>query len=192
MSQDPILKKEFAKRDVERIRNLVKGKYGEKNQESVGYTTPAEFHNEGDVWESRDGRKWTIKGGIKQNITKLDKAKKAHVMPLFCPKCKKVMNQRVDKPYYLTYKNCLKCFAKFTDELKSEGKYEEYFNGINNKVIDQRVQDFKDYVKEKLEESNTGHVTEQGDVEIWHGKLNEKKVDEYTESVIEYLESLKK
>ena len=65
MSQDPVLKKEFAKKDVERIRNLVKGKYGEKTRESVGYSAPAEFHNEGDVWESRDGRKWTIIDGVK-------------------------------------------------------------------------------------------------------------------------------
>ena len=67
-------------------------------------------------------RQWTIKDGIKQNITKLDKAKKAHIMPLFCPKCKKTMHSRVDKPYYLTYQSCLGCFAKFTDKLKKEGK----------------------------------------------------------------------
>jgi len=192
MSKDPILKKEFAKHDVERIRNLVKGKYGEKTTETVGYTPPAEFHKEGDVWEARDGRTWTIKNGIKQNITKLDKAKKAYVMPLFCPKCKKIMNQRVDKPYYEVHKFCLKCYAKFEDKLKSEGKYEEYFNAINNKVIDQRIQDYKDYVEEKLGETNEGHVTEQGDVELWHGKLNLEKVDEYTKQVIEHLESLKK
>ena len=192
MSQDPVLKKEFAKKDVERIRNLVKGKYGEKTRESVGYSAPAEFHNEGDVWESRDGRQWTIKDGIKQNITKLDKAKKAHIMPLFCPKCKKTMHSRVDKPYYLTYQSCLGCFAKFTDKLKKEGKYEEYFNDINNKVLDSRIKDFKDFVKDKMSESNTGHVTEQGDVETWHGKLNEDKVDEYTKQVVDHLESLKK
>ena len=83
------LKKEFQKKDVERIRNLVQGKYGEKTRESVGYTAPDKQYKEGDTWESRDGRTWTIKDGIKQNITKLDKAKKAHIMPLFCPKCKK-------------------------------------------------------------------------------------------------------
>ncbi len=33
------LKKEFQKRDVERIRNLVKGKYGEKTRDSIGYTS---------------------------------------------------------------------------------------------------------------------------------------------------------
>tara|TARA_R100000541_G_scaffold40536_1_gene48097 strand:- start:689 stop:1258 length:570 start_codon:yes stop_codon:yes gene_type:complete len=186
------LKKEFARKDVERIRNLVTGKYGKKTRESVGYSKPEIFHEEGDVWNSHDGRTWTIKDGIKQNITKLDKAKKAHIMPLFCPKCKKTMNRRVDKPYYHTYNFCLDCYAKFEDKLKAEGKYEEHFNEVNNKVIDSRIQDFKDFVKEKLDESNEGHVTEQGDIETWHGKLNNDKVDDYVKEVVDHLESLKK
>jgi len=185
------LKKEFQKRDVERIRNLVKGKYGEKTRDSIGYTKADEFHEEGDVW-TQDGREWTIRDGIKQNVTKLDKAKKAYVMPLFCPKCKKIMDQRVDKPYYNVHKFCLGCYAKFTDKLQAEGKYEEYFDGINNKVLDEQITDFKQFIKEKLEETNTGHIAENGDVEVWHGKLNEDKVDEYVDSVVDYLESLKK
>tara|TARA_Y100000356_G_C11132564_1_gene220911 strand:+ start:91 stop:657 length:567 start_codon:yes stop_codon:yes gene_type:complete len=185
------LKKEFQKKDVERIRNLVKGKYGEKTRDSVGYTKAEEFHKEGDIWEA-DGRTWTIKDGIKQNITKLDKAKKAHIMPLFCPKCKKTMNRRVDKPYYQIYQFCLNCYAKFEDKLKAEGKYEEHFKKLNSEIIDKRIKDFKDFVKEKISESNDGHVTEQGDVETWHGKLNTEKVDEYVKQTVEYLESLKK
>ena len=98
MSKETVLKKDFQKRDVERLRNLMTGKYGEKTRSSVGFTNKQEFYNEGDVWES-DGRTWTIKDGIKQNITKLDKAKKEHNMPLFCPNCGKLM-KRVDKPYY--------------------------------------------------------------------------------------------
>ena len=74
MSKDNVLKKEFQKRDVERLRNLMKGKYGEKTRSSVGFTNKQEFYNEGDIWES-DGRTWTIKEGIKQNITKLDKTR---------------------------------------------------------------------------------------------------------------------
>jgi hypothetical protein len=31
MSQDNVLKKEFARKDVERLRNLMQGKYGDKN-----------------------------------------------------------------------------------------------------------------------------------------------------------------
>ena len=76
------LKKEFQKRDVERMRNLIQGKYGSKTTTGIGYTKKQEHHEEGDVWEE-DGREWTIKDGIKQNITKLDKAKKAHLMPIF-------------------------------------------------------------------------------------------------------------
>ena len=80
---DNILKKEFNKKDVERLRNLVKGKSGKRTTQGIGYTKKQEFHKEGDIWEE-NGRKWTIKDGIKQNITKLDKFKKTAV-PLFCP-----------------------------------------------------------------------------------------------------------
>ena len=75
MSKDNVLKKDFQERDVQRLRNLIQGKYGEKTRSSVGFTTPQEFYSEGDIWES-DGRTWTIKDGIKQNLTKFDKAKK--------------------------------------------------------------------------------------------------------------------
>ena len=83
-----MLKKEFAKKDVERIRNLVKGKYGEKTQTSVGYSKKETQYKEGDVW-TESGRKWTIKDGIKQNITKMDKFKNSIRVPLFCPSCGK-------------------------------------------------------------------------------------------------------
>ena len=97
--QDNVLKKEFKPEDVQRVRNLVQGKYGDKVTEGVGYSKKEEFHKEGDIWEM-DGRKWTIKDGIKQNITKLDKAKKLNIMPIFCPNCSTQMKQRFDKDYY--------------------------------------------------------------------------------------------
>ena len=89
--KDNILKKEFHKKDVERLRNLVKGKGSERTNQGIGYTKADEFHKEGDMWEE-NGRKWTIKDGIKENITKLDKFKKTSV-PLFCPTCKGIMNK---------------------------------------------------------------------------------------------------
>ena len=64
---------------------------------------------------------------------------------------------------------------------------------INDCILPENLKKtFKDFVKDKMSESNTGHVTEQGDVETWHGKLNEDKVDEYTKQVVDHLESLKK
>ena len=78
---ESVLKKEFKEKDIQRVRNLVQGKHGEKTSTSIGYTKPEEFHEEGDVWDE-DGRQWTIKKGIKQNITKLDKAKSQIHLPL--------------------------------------------------------------------------------------------------------------
>ncbi len=189
MSKDNVLKKQFQERDVQRLRNLVQGKYGEKTRSSVGFSQAETFYNEGDIWES-DGRTWTIKNGIKQNITKLDKAKKEHNMPLFRPDCKKLM-KRIDKPYYNIHKFCLDCQAKFEDDLKAKGEYTEYFNNINNKIIDNRIEDFKDFVKDKLSESNDSFVSESGEVEKWVGKLDNTKVDEFTKDVIKHLKNQK-
>lgn len=73
MSKVQGLNKQFTERDVNRMRNLIQGKHGDKVGQSVGYSKQEKDYKEGDVWEE-DGRKWTIKEGIKQNITKLDKA----------------------------------------------------------------------------------------------------------------------
>ena len=92
---DSVLKKEFQKRDVERLRNLVAGKHGNRTTVGIGYNGPQEEeHKEGDIWE-QGGRTWTIKDGIKENVTKLDKFKKVAV-PLFCPNCKQVMDKQLD------------------------------------------------------------------------------------------------
>ena len=185
------LNREFAKKDVERMRNLIQGKYGEKTQTSVGFTKSQKDYEEGDVWEA-DGRTWTIKDGIKQNITKLDKAKKAHLMPLFCPSCNTVMRNRNDKTYYNIHRMCFKCVIKMEDKLKKEGKFEEYQREIKNNEIDNKITDFKAWVKDKMSESNNQYVSEAGDVENWKGKINEEKVQENIDAVVEYLEGLKK
>ena len=53
--KDNVLKKDFQERDVQRLRNLIQGKQGEKTRTSVGFSKADEFHAEGDIWES-DGR----------------------------------------------------------------------------------------------------------------------------------------
>jgi len=186
-----VLKKEFKKQDVERIRNLVKGKYGDKTRSSVGFTKKTEFHKEGDIWES-DGRFWTIKDGIKQNVTKLDKAKKAYALPLFCPKCSQVMKKKFDKQFYNVHKMCFDCVIDKENELKKNGKWEEYEKGIINDEIDNRIKDYKLWVEEKLNQSNEGYVTEAGDIEKWGGKINKELAEKGTQEVIDFLESLKK
>ena len=189
--KDNVLKKEFQKQDVERLRNLVQGKYGEKTRSSVGFSKKEEFHKEGDIWES-DGRTWTIKNGIKQNITKLDKAKKAYNMPLLCPKCSRVMKKRIDKQYYNIHKTCFDCVVDFEAELRKKGKWEEYQRKIKNDEIDNLIKEFKIYIQERINESNDSFISESGEVEKWIGKVNTDRVEEYVNEAVQYLESLKK
>ena len=191
MSKESVLKKNFQEKDVQRLRNLVQGKYGEKTRTSVGFSTKTEFHYEGDMWEA-EGRTWTIKDGIKQNITKFDKAKKYHVMPLLCPCCNKVMKNRNDKPFYNIHKMCFNCVIDMEIKLKKEGKWDEYENRIHNNEIDNKIQEYKLWIEEKLSETNTSFVSEDGDVENWTGKINTELVDKSVEETVKYLESLKR
>ena len=191
MSKESVLKKDFQEKDVQRLRNLVQGKYGEKTRSSVGFSQKEEFHYEGDIWEA-EGRTWTIKDGIKQNLTKFDKAKKYHVMPLLCPCCNKVMKNRNDKPFYNIHKMCFNCVIDMEIKLKKEGKWEEYENNIHNNEIENKIQEYKLWVEEKLSESNSSFISEVGDGVNWTGQINRELVDKSVEETVKYLESLKR
>ena len=187
---DNILKKEFNKKDVERLRNLVKGKSSERTSQGIGYTKKEEFYKEGDIWEI-NGRKWTIKDGIKQNITKLDKFKKAAV-PLFCPTCKGIMNKQLDPHYYKAYGACLDCTKIKETKIKTEGKWDKHTKDVYNKEIDKTIEEYTQFMKMKMEQSNDGFVTEAGEVEKWKGGINKERAEEALREGIEYLKSLKK
>jgi len=188
--KDNILKKEFNKKDVTRLRNLVKGNSKERTGQGVGYTKKEEFHKEGDIWKE-NGRKWTIRDGVKENITKLDKFKKTSV-PLFCPSCNQVMNKQLDPNYYRAHGKCLDCTAEFETKLKLGGKWKEHTTVTHNKEIDKLIEEYKAFMREKLNESNDGFVTESGEVEKWVGGINKDRAGIALQEGIEYLESLKK
>jgi hypothetical protein len=101
------------------------------------------------------------------------------------------MKNKNDKTYYKIHKTCFRCVVVKEDKLNREGKFEEYQQEIKNNEIDNKIKDFRAYVAEKLSESNSGYVSEAGDVETWIGKLNQDKVDNHIASVVEYLNSLK-
>jgi hypothetical protein len=189
--KENVLKKEFKQKDVQRLRNLLTKKYGDKTTVGIGYTKQQDFHKEGDIWEE-DGRKWTIKNGVKQNITKMDEAKKAHVMPLFCPSCNQMMKTHRDKNYYTIHKKCLNCVVNFETELRRIGAWEEYQNKIHNSEIDGFINEFKSWVEDSLTESNQGFISEDGHVERWLGGADKNRVLGELDKTIEYLSSLKK
>ena len=190
MSQDNVLRKEFSKKDVQRVRNLVQGKTGDRTTDGIGYSKKDTFYKEGDIWEE-NGRKWTIKDGIKQNITKLDKFKKAAV-PLFCPSCNNIMNKQLDSHYYKAYGACLDCIKVKETKLKTEGKWKDHTKTIHNKEIDKTIKEYTQFMKMKMSESNDGFVTEAGEVEKWKGGINKERAEEALREGIEYLKGLKK
>jgi ribosomal protein L37AE/L43A len=83
---------------------------------------PEPTRKEGDEWVDVNGKKWTIKGGIRQSVTKLDSAK----TPYWCPKCSKPMNHRFDIKFWRIRGHCCDCNVKFETELRRQGKWKDF------------------------------------------------------------------
>ena len=45
---------------------------------------------------------------------------------MFCPKCKQIMNKRLDKKMWPIHNMCFDCVIKMESELRREGKYKVY------------------------------------------------------------------
>jgi hypothetical protein len=166
--KESTLKKEFKKSEVQRMRNIITGNTGDRTQVLGGWEATIEEHKEGDTWEE-DGKKWTIKNGIKQSITKLDKFKHLVSLPLTCPSCKKPMKaDELNKKMYSVHKMCLNCVVDMESKLKLEGKYEQYEKNILNMNKNASLEEFEQALDSWLEEKDT-FVTEQGDIESWQG-----------------------
>ena len=186
-----MLKKQFKEKDVERMRNLIKGKGNARTISGVGFAKKQEFHEEGDVWVE-DGREWTIKDGIKQNVTKLDKAKKAHKMPMFCPSCSKLMYENRDNKIWNIHKKCLNCVVDMEVELRKEGLWESYKQNIINSDLDGLIEMYQNWMFNQINEENNSFITERGNKEKWQGSVNKGRAMQAMEEGIEYLQSLKK
>ena len=185
-----VLKKIPKERDVQRMRNLITKKYGDKTIDGVGYQKAEEFHKEGDVWEEND-RTWTIKNGIRQNLTKLDQAKKETMFPLFCGCCSKIMNHKYDKEIYLVHKRCFNCQISFENEIKIKGLWEVYEKSIVNPNIDFLISELEVWYEELLNQGNENIIYENGDIETWYGSVKEELLQN-REKAIEFLQKLKK
>lgn len=171
-----ILKKEFKSRDVNRARNLIKKDFSAKTVDGVGYQKAYEVRNEGDIWEE-NGRTWTIKDGLKQNITKLDSAKKALQTPLTCPKCGGSMNYHLSQKMYKIHKMCFDCVIDYEASLRRAGLFESYEKAMMQGSLKAFIRDIEQHVLDSLNVTDN-FVTEQGDIETW--KNNSKKEQETT------------
>lgn len=171
-----LLKKEFNAKTVKRVRDLVTKKYGEVTGVQTGYTKQTEEHTEGSIWEE-NGKQWTVKGGIKQNITKLDEFKRLARMPLLCPDCHQPMKTPYDKKMYFIHEKCMDCVTKFEMSLKYNGKFEEYSQAIIKGNIKHFLGEYEEFLVDISKNvSNQGFISEAGDIEKWIGN-NKQQVE---------------
>jgi hypothetical protein len=190
--KETLLKKEFREKDVQRLRNIVTKKYGNKTANQVGYEKETVDYKEGDVWED-NGKTWTIKDGLKQTITKLDSIKKQVRIPLLCPNCSKTMKLTLDKRMYPIHKKCFDCVVKMETKLRAEGKYEDYMKNVVSNNIITHIEEAEQFIEEFVQTNNSTYVTEHGDVEDWEGGVDKNKIiSKWKEELQEMKEAIKK
>ena len=187
--KDNVLKKEFSKKDVQRARNLIQGNTSARTTEGIGYSKKYEHHEEGDVWEE-DGRKWTIKDGLKQNVTKMDKFKKMGKIPLFCPECGTLMKKHLDSKVFPAYQKCFDCVVDYEASFSLEESI-KYNTQLRNSHVQSAIDGYTEFMKDRMKESNANFVTEAGDVENWKGGKSKEELERELQEGIEFLENMK-
>ncbi len=189
---DSSLKKEFRREDVQRVRNIVNKDFTSKTKSQTGYSKSSNNYKEGDLWEE-SGKTWTIKNGIKQNITKLDAAKKAMRIPLACPKCGGSMKHHLAKKMYKIHGFCFDCTLQYEAELRKAGLFKKYEASMINGSIDAFAKDLTSWVNEYSVQSRS-FVTEQGVIEDWNSNTTSQnnKVMTNLKEFIEVLNKAKK
>jgi hypothetical protein len=186
---DNLLKREFKTRDVQRMRNIITKKSGDKTGVQVGYTADYIEHKEGDVWEER-GKKWTIKNGIKQTVTRFDVIKKKIFAPITCPNCNKPMAKgHIDKYMFSIHQKCSDCVFEYETKLKVQGKYDEYERNMIKQGVVYHIKEMENVLLELLMgQSGEQYVTEAGDIEEWKGKSLDSQ---FVKDIQEYIQKLK-
>jgi hypothetical protein len=186
---ESLLKKEFKSKDVNRARNLIKKDYSAKTVDGIGYTKAQVAYKEGDVWQD-NGRTWTIKEGIKQNITKLDSAKKALQVPLKCPKCGGSMNYHLSQKMYKIHKMCFDCVIDYEAQLRKAGLYDAYETAMIQGSLRAFLKNVEQYILDNINTVDT-FVTEQGDIENWNNNTTQTN-SKLTKDLQEFLQHAKK
>jgi len=191
MSNDTLLKKEFKQSDVQRVRNIVNKDFTSKTKSQIGYDKSHRKHKEGEVWEE-SGKTWTIKNGIKQNITKLHNVKKSIRVPLRCPKCGGTMQHHLAKKMYKIHGFCFDpCTVEYEASLRAAGLYEQYEKRMIQGNMKQFISDIQQWAETHINISSD-FVTEDGDIENWKGNKKHKtkildNIKQYTDRLTEHI-----
>ena len=178
------LTREFDERDLQRMRNIITGNTANATRIQTGYEKKTIERKEGDVWEE-NGKKWTIKNGLKQTVTKHDKLRELVKMPLKCPECERAMKaNKLNKKMWNIHKKCFDCVIEYETKLKATGGYEEYAKKIMNANKNTFADDYEAAVKEYETALPDTYVSEAGDIENWvGGKINPEIIKALKENI---------
>ena len=170
-----MLKKEFKRKDVDRMRNLITGNANKSSEIQIGYNKKRIDYKEGDIW-TENKKTWTIKNGIKQTISKLDNIRKEVFTPLCCPECNNVMKHRFDNDNYRIHKKCFDCVIKFEHKLRIEKKYDQYIKNLKTKNNITTLNEVESYLLEAINRPSNDYVSEDGVIERWVGGVDKTKL----------------
>lgn len=190
--KETLLRKEFNKSDVKRIRNIIRKDFTSKTKIQVGSEgtdNTHTIHKEGDVWEE-GGKQWVITNGVKRNVTKLDLARKLTIIPISCPKCKKPLRHHLAKKMYKIHGFCFDCTVEYEATLQKAGLYESYEKQMMQGNIKNFIKELEAWTEDELK-NTVSVVTEDGVVEDW-GSTTENHEERIRKNVREYVDILKK
>ena len=171
------MKKSIKESRVSRMRNLATGNYNTATEIQTGYRAKRIKKVEGNVWTER-GKTWTIKGGVRQNVTKLDVARELLRVPISCPKCNTRMKHKFDKGAWNLMKHCFHCHVKWETKMIIEGKREEFFKREHGKNFDAWIANIQsEYVEFLSSREGEKYVTEDGSIEKWTGGQGVKELE---------------
>ena len=109
-------------------------------------------------------------------------------MPLKCPACDQVMPiDEINKKMYGIHQKCFDCVLKMEDQIKREGKWDDYAKNIMNSNKNASLEDFERAVETWMQDNDT-FVSENGEIESWGGGDKKKMYEEIKAN----LEKLKK
>ena len=172
----------------------------------MGYSKETERQNKvlGDLLSGKTPEKRIMVGyeGKKEvtgdKVSKMTELMQEARMPLFCPKCKKVMKKRLDNKMWNIYNHCFDCQSKFENKLRIEGKYEDWEKKKirANKIsfIKEQIQAIEEWRDMKAPEwyNNVGVNTPELEKEQWDVDTTQIQLmaDEALEKFTETLKEL--
>jgi hypothetical protein len=163
------------------LESILSGKSVEKGIQ-VGYTgTPKNTRPSGEGKEI--GEEWQVDGKTwvktKTGVERKSAVEGARV-PMFCPKCEKIMKGTKDTNAYYSHGTCLNCLVDYHDELRKEGTLEEV-------MFRKRLLNAKSWLREQYEQLNEFISKENYNPEfvLSDGTIEKWEVDGNISSVID-------